>query len=200
MGLVIALLLSVTLQAPFVEAEAQILGAPSARTIDVTVRVEGQPTAVIARITDESGEVGSTALVPRGEGAFGQVIRLEKWEDLAISFEYLSPEGESSISSASTLSALGIEIPGAAPPVTAPPVEEGSGIDPRLLAAIAGALGAIVLAGFWSTGAMSDTLRTKTDDWSYAATAGADDAPREPESADTQGDDPLDTVESSAEG
>ena len=76
-----------------------------------TVTVEGEPTAVIARITDESGEIGSTALVPRGEGAFGQVIRLEKWEDLAISFEYLSAEGESTISSASTLSALGIEIP-----------------------------------------------------------------------------------------
>lgn len=188
MGLLIALLLTVTLQAPFVEAEAQMLGAPSARTVDVTVRVDGAPVTVIARITDEQGEIGSVALVPRGSDAYGQVITLEAWEDVAITFEYISAEGETHLSSASTLSALGVDVPGLSPPVTEAPEEEDGGVNPWLIAGIAAALGAIVLMGFWSTGGLTDVFRSKPDDWTYAATAGLSDEPSPPP-ADAADDD-----------
>lgn len=201
MGLLLTILLSVTLQAPFVEAEAQMLGAPSARTIDVTVTVEGEPASVVAKITDGSGGSQSVALVQRGEGTYGQVIRLSEWDDVQISFEYVSAEGEASTSSTSTLAALGVAVPGAAPPVTEAPEPEASGISPWAIAGIAAALGAVVLLGFWSTGGLADTLRSRSDDWTYAATAGLSEempaAPPEPPAAD--GDDSVDeTVESTA--
>jgi hypothetical protein len=179
MGLLLVLLLSVTLQAPFVEAGARMLGSPAQRTIDVTVEVEGSPTTVMARITDATGEIASVAMVPRGGGSYGQVIRLEDWEDVAISFEYISAEGESTTSSASSLSTLGIDVPGASPPVTASPEEDGrgSGLSPWILVAIASVLGALVVAGFWSTGGLGDVVRSRPADWTYAASAGLPDEP-----------------------
>jgi hypothetical protein len=201
MGLLLTILLSVTLQAPFVQAEAQILGVPAARTVDVTVTVEGEPMSVAARITDGAGSTQVVALVQRGEGTFGQVVRLAEWADMEIAFEYVSAEGESTISSTSTLSALGVEIPGAAPPVTAAPESAPSRINPLMVAGIAVALGAIVLLGFWSTGGLADTLRPRSDDWTYAATAGIndDEPPARKQSPGATGDDPIDDpVESSA--
>ena len=121
MSLLIAILLSVTLQAPFGEAGAQILGAPGARTFDLTVQVEGTPAAVIARMTGVAGELDPVALVPRGSGIYGQVVRLTAWEDISISFEYIAADGETTISAASTLSALGVEVDDAKPTVETPP-------------------------------------------------------------------------------
>jgi hypothetical protein len=201
MGLLLTILLSVTLQAPFVEAEAHILGVPSARTVEVTVTVEGEPISVAARITDQTGATQSVALVQRGDGKFGQVMRLKDWADMEVSFEYVSVEGESTISSTSTLSALGVAIPGAAPPVTAAPEPVSSGINPWIVAGIAAALGTIVLLGFWSTGGLADTLRPRSEDWTYAAAAGiSDDAPPAPkQSSGKPGEDAVDDpVESSA--
>ena len=121
MGLLIAILLTVTLQPPFGEAGAQILGAPGARTFDVTVQVEGTPAAVIARMTGIAGELDPVAMVPRGSGIYGQVVRLTAWENLSISFEYITADGETTISAASTLSALGVDVDEATPTAAAPP-------------------------------------------------------------------------------
>lgn len=177
MGLLIAILLTVTLEPPFGEAGAQVLGAPSARTFDVTVEVEGAPSAVIARMTGVAGELDPVALVPRGSGVYGQVVRLTAWEDISISFEYISADGETTISSASTLSALGVDLDAASPTVTTPPPIEETGVDPWLLAGLAAALGAVVLMAFWASGGLSDVFQSKSEDWTYAAAAGLPDEP-----------------------
>ena len=177
MSLLIAILLTVTLQAPFGEAGAQILGAPGARTFDLTVQVEGTPAAVIARMTGVAGELDPVALVPRGSGVYGQVVRLTAWEDISISFEYIAADGETTISAASTLSALGVEVDDAKPSVETPPPVEETGLDPVLLGGLAAALAAVVLMGFWASGALSDMFRSKPSEWTYAAAAGLPDEP-----------------------
>ena len=170
MALLFAVLLSVTLSPPFGDAEARTLGAPSARTIDVSVEVEGTPAAVLARVVDVDGiELPPVALVPRGIGAYGQTIRLTAWEDVQISFEYIGADGESVVSAASSLSALGVDPELMAPTVPEPPTpQEESGFSPWLLAGIAAAVVAIVLVLFWLSGGLSDSL--KPADWTYAGT------------------------------
>ncbi len=175
MTTLLAVLLTVTLQAPFGEAEVQVLGAPSARTIDVTVEVEGEPVAVLARITTLTGELDPVALVSRGGGRYGQAIRLTEWEDAAIAFEYIGADGTTTISAASTLTELGVDPELVRPSVSvAPPESEGLPIDPWLLAAGAAALAAVVLLGFWASGSLGDF--GKSEDWTYTGSAAEDDA------------------------
>lgn len=181
MDFLLAILLTVTLQPPFGEAEAQILGVPAARTIDVSVEVEGAPVAVLARITGLAGELDPVALVPRGPGTYGQVIRLTAWEDVSISFEYISGDGETTISSPSTLTALGLDLEAARPTVPVPAADEDSGIDPWVLVGVAAGLGAVVVLAATS-GGLLESVRSRSLDWTYAATSGADlpDATEEP--------------------
>ncbi len=87
--LLLAILLSVTLTPPFGEAEARALTVTGAITIDVSVEVEGTPTTVIARITGLAGELPPQALVDRGGGIWGTIIRLTGREDVFIAFEYI---------------------------------------------------------------------------------------------------------------
>lgn len=187
MTLLFAILLAVTLSPPFGEAQAHSLGAPSARTFDVTVQVEGEPAAVIARITGLAGELDPVALVPRGGGAYGQAIKLTVWEDVLISFEYIAADGETTISAPSSLSALGVdpELLGVSAPASEPAAEE-PGVDPWLLAGVAAALGVVVLLAFWASGGLA--LPGKGQDWMYSASVdGADDeesTTEEPVSAD----------------
>lgn len=173
MALLIAILLTVTLTTPFGEAEAHELGAPSARTLDVTVQVEGEPAAVLARITGLAGELAPVALVPRGGGVYGQSIKLTAWEDVLISFEYIEPDGNTTISTPSSLSALGVdpELLGLSAP-TSEPATAVPGVDPWLLAGAAAALAAVVLLGFWASGGLA--LPGKNQDWMYSASV--DDA------------------------
>lgn len=168
MTLLIAILLTVALSPPFGEAEAQALGASSARTFDVTVQVEGEPAAVLARITGLAGELPPVALVPRGGGTYGQAIKLTAWEDVLISFEYIAADGTTTISAPSSLSALGVDpgLLGLSAPTSEPATAE-PGVDPRLLAGVAAALGAAVLLAFWASGGLA--LPGKTQDWMYGA-------------------------------
>jgi hypothetical protein len=173
MTLLFAILLTVTLSPPFGEAEAHALGAPSARTFDVTVQVEGEPAAVLVRITGLAGELPPVALVPRGGGTYGQAIKLTAWEDVLISFEYIDVDGTTTISTPSSLSALGIDpgLLGLSAPTSEPAPAE-SGVDPRLLAGVAAALAAVVLLAFWASGGLA--LPGKSQDWMYSASV--DDA------------------------
>jgi hypothetical protein len=172
MALLFAILLTVTLSPPFGDAEARALGAPSARTIDVTVQVEGTPTAVIARITGIAGELDPVALVPRGNGAYGQAIRLTAWEDIHISFEYIGTDGETTISAPSSLTALGVDPVLMAPTLPSVPTpHEESGLNPWLFAGIAAALIVTVFVVFWLSGSLGDSL--KPADWTYAGTEAA---------------------------
>ena len=183
MSVLLAILLSVSLSAPFVEAEAQMLGAPSARTIDVTVEVEGAPTAVLARVTGLAGELAPVAMVPRGNGRYGQAIKLTSWEDVQVAFEYIDADGTTAISASSSLTDLGIDPEVIAPtrPETAP-ASGGFSVDPWLLAALAAALAAIVLMAFWSSGGLGDSM--KPDDWTYASAEGLEEDASDPETSD----------------
>ena len=193
MALLIAILLTVTLSPPFGEAEAHALGAPSARTFDVTVQVEGEPAAVIARITGLAGELPPVALVPRGGGAYGQSIKLTTWEDVLISFEYIEPDGNTTISTPSSLSALGVdpELLGLSAPTSEPAAAE-PGVDPWLLAGVAAALGTVVLLAFWASGGLA--LPGKREDWMYSASV--DDSDDEESSVESRVQSPESRVES----
>jgi len=185
----LAILLSVTLTPPFGEAEARALTVTDPITIDVSVEVEGTPTTVIARITGLAGELPPQALVERGGGIWGTIIRLTEREDVLIAFEYIDADGTTTISDSSRLTALGVDPAVIAPnlPTTPPPDEPGIEIDPVLLAGVAAALGALVLVGFWAGSGIKESV--KPTDWTYAST----DAARE------AGDDDDDDVESSSE-
>jgi hypothetical protein len=190
--LLLAILLSVTLTPPFGEAKARALTVTDPITIDVSVEVEGTPTTVIARITGLAGELPPQALVERGGGIWGTIIRLTEREDVLIAFEYIDADGTTTISDSSRLTELGVDPAVIAPnlPTTPPPDEPGIEIDPVLLAGVAAALGALVLVGFWAGSGIKESV--KPTDWTYAST----DAARE---AGDDDDDDDDDVESSSE-
>ena len=192
--LLLAILLSVTLTPPFGEAEARALTVTGAITIDVSVEVEGTPTTVIARITGLAGELPPQALVERGGGIWGTIIRLTGREDVLIAFEYIDADGTTTISESSRLTALGVDPAVIAPslPTTPPPDEPG--IDPLLLAGVAAALGALVLFGFWAGSGIKESV--KPTDWTYASTDAAreagDDDDDEESSSETEDGKPAD--------
>ncbi len=189
--LLLAILLSVTLTPPFGEAEARALTVTGAITIDVSVEVEGTPTTVIARITGLAGELPPQALVERGGGIWGTIIRLTGREDVLIAFEYIDADGTTTISDSSRLTELGVDPAVIAPslPTTPPPDEPG--IDPLLLAGVAAALGALVLLGVWAGSGIKESI--KPTDWTYGSTdaareAGDDDDDEEPSSESEDGE------------
>ncbi len=199
--LLLAILLSVTLTPPFGEAEARALTVTGAITIDVSVEVEGTPTTVIARITGLGGELPPQALVERGGGIWGTIIRLTGREDVLIAFEYIEADGTTTISDSSRLTELGVDPAVIAPslPTTPPPDEPG--IDPLLLAGVAAALGALVLFGFWAGSGLKESV--KPTDWTYASTdaakqAGDDDDGGE-SSSETEDGEPADDVDEASE-
>lgn len=192
--LLLAILLSVTLTPPFGEAEARALTVTGAITIDVSVEVEGTPTTVIARITGLGGELPPQALVERGGGIWGTIIRLTGREDVLIAFEYIDVDGTTTISDSSRLTELGVDPAVIAPslPTTPPPDEPG--IDPLLVAGVAAALGALVLFGFWAGSGLKESV--KPTDWTYASTDAAkqagDDGGDEESSSETEDGEPAD--------
>lgn len=199
--LLLAILLSVTLTPPFGEAEARALTVTGAITIDVSVEVEGTPTTVIARITGLGGELPPQALVERGGGIWGTIIRLTGREDVLIAFEYIEADGTTTISDSSRLTELGVDPAVIAPslPTTPPPDEPG--IDPLLVAGVAAALGALVLFGFWAGSGLKESV--KPTDWTYASTdaakqAGDDDDGGE-SSSETEDGEPADDVDEASE-
>ncbi len=172
--LLLAILLSVTLTPPFGEAEARALTVTGAITIDVSVEVEGAPTTVIARITGLAGELPPQALVERGGGIWGTIIRLTGREDVLIAFEYIDADGTTTISDSSRLTELGVDPAVIAPNLPTTPPPEEPGIDPLLVAGVAAALGALVLVGFWAGSGIKESV--KPTDWTYASTDAAGEA------------------------
>ncbi len=194
--LLLAILLSVTLTPPFGEAKARALTVTDPITIDVSVEVEGTPTTVIARITGLAGELPPQALVERGGGIWGTIIRLTEREDVLIAFEYIDADGTTTISDSSRLTELGVDPAVIAPnlPTTPPPDEPGIEIDPVVLAGVAAALGALVLVGFWAGSGIKESV--KPTDWTYASTDAAreagDDDDDEESSSETEDGEPAD--------
>jgi hypothetical protein len=182
MGLLLAILLSVTLQPPFGEAEATALKATGILTIDFSVEVEGEPTAVLVRMVGLAGELPTLALVDRGGGTWGNIARLTGLEDIQVSFEYIEADGTSTISQSSRLTALGVDPAVIAPGVPTKPPPEPAGIDPWLVAALAAGLAAVVLLMWWANGGFADTVTAS--DWTYAESVGAEPATGEDSGAE----------------
>ena len=150
MPLLLAVLLSVTLGAPFGQAEAQALEVDSGMTIEVSVTVDGGRSAVLARVVAFAGELPPVALIDQGDGRWLGVMRLSGREDVQVAFEAIDAGGESVISDLSTLSELGVD-PAAfstTRPTHPPPDEPGPNW--WLLGGIGAGLAALVLIVVWA--------------------------------------------------
>jgi len=102
-------LVAVTLAPPFGVAEATALEAGPPFVVSVTVTVSGEPEVVLMRPISAAGELPPVAMVARGEGEWGGVLRLTAREDLHLAFEVLQREGTTVISDPSTLVDLGVD-------------------------------------------------------------------------------------------
>lgn len=109
MPVLLALLLSVALGAPFGEAEARALEVGSGMTIEVAVDVDRGQSAVLARVVAFAGELPPVALVDQGDGRWVGVLRLSGREDVQVAFDAIDGGGSSTISDLSTLTELGVD-------------------------------------------------------------------------------------------
>lgn len=165
MPILLALLLSVVLGAPFGEAEARALEVDSGMTVEVSVDVEDGRTAVLARVVAFAGELPPVALVDQGGGRWVGVLRLSGREDVQVAFEAIDAGGSSSISALSTLTELGVDPAAvAASRPTSPPNAE-PGPNWWLVGGVAAGVAALTLVVFWVL-AGANPGKQETDDGS----------------------------------
>lgn len=146
----LALLLSVTLSAPFGEASARLIGfTPQDVTFEVTVEVTEPAAIVLLRGEDVAGtEVEPVALIQREDGTWGAVVELPARRDITLVFELVPPVGGSILSDPASLVDLGIRADvlslGDPAPVV---VDETSSIEglPWIILAVVAGLAALVL-------------------------------------------------------
>lgn len=179
MPILFALLLSVTLAAPFGDAEARALEMGSGMTIEVSVAVDGGRSAVLARVVAIAGELPPVALVDQGNGRWVGILRLSGREDVRVAFEAIGGGGESVISDLTTLTELGVD-PAVISPSrpTRPPVEE-SGPNWWLLGGVAAGLAALVLLVVW---AVDDKTGDRSENRDSSGDVGQDADRSDPES------------------
>lgn len=155
MPLFLALLLSVTLSAPFGEASAQLIGfTPEVVTVEISVEVLEPAALVLLRGRDVSGqELDPVALLTREDGTWGAVVELPARRDLVLAFDLIPPQGASVLSAGAGLADLGID-PGLLTLTEPPPLPEQESTLPVGLAwiivAVLAAVLALVLLAIWS--------------------------------------------------
>lgn len=149
MPVLLILLLSVVLGAPFGEAEARALEVDAGMTIEVSVAVDSGRSAVLARTVAFAGELPPVALIDQGDGRWVGVLRLSGRENLQVAFEAIKPDGSSDISGLSTLTELGVD-PAVVSPTrpTVPPAPE-PGPNWWLVGGIAAGVAALGLLIWW---------------------------------------------------
>jgi hypothetical protein len=192
------LMLSVTLSAPFGEAEARAIevGADG-MVLEIEVTIDESALVVLARAVGVVDEA-SFALAELGPGRWGGVVEIPVVEDILMGFEIIRPNGESSVvSDLNRLSDLGVDpavfgvgssttttAPTSATPETvAPSADSGPSAVPIWMAIVAGAA-ALALLLVWSLG---DRSAPNTDDASPRAEGDAtvaDGVPPPPEGVD----------------
>lgn len=149
MPVLLALVLSVVLGAPFGEAEARALAVDSGMTVEVSVDVEDGRSAVLARVVAFAGELPPVALVDQGGGRWVGVLRLSGRENVQVAFEAIDAGGSSSISDLSTLTELGVDPAAVASSrPTSPPTAE-PGPNWWLIGGVAAGVAALTLIVFW---------------------------------------------------
>lgn len=163
MPILFALLLSVTLTAPFGNAEARALEIDSGMTIEVSVVVEGGRSAVLARAVALAGELPPVALVDQGNGTWVGILRFSGREDVTVAFEAIDGGGESVISDLTSLTDLGVDPAVISPtrPTQLPPEETGPNW--WLVGGIAAGLGALILLVVWAAGNRVDKQAENPD-------------------------------------
>lgn len=150
MSFVFALLLSVTLAAPFGEAEARALEIDSGMTIEISVVVDGGRSAVLVRAVALAGELPPVAMVDQGSGTWVGILRLAGREDVQIAFEAIDGGGQTEISDLISLTDLGVDpaVISSTRPVQLPPAEVGPNW--WLVGGIAAGLTAMALLVVWA--------------------------------------------------
>jgi hypothetical protein len=163
MPFLLALLLSVTLAAPFGDAEARALEIDSGMTVEVSVVVDGGRSAVLARAVAVAGELPPVALADHGNGQWIGILRLSGREDVQVAFEAIDGGGESEISDLTSLTDLGVDpaVISSTRPTQVP--SEDTGPDWWLVGGIAAGLAAIVLFVVWAIGYKVDKRSDNPD-------------------------------------
>ena len=163
MPVLLALVLSIVLGAPFGEAEARALEVGAGMTIEVSVAVESGRSAVLARTVAFAGELPPVALIDQGDGRWVGILRLSGREDVQVAFEAIKPDGSGDISELSTLTELGVD-PAVVSP-TRPTIPSPPDPDPNwwLIGGIAAGLAALGLLIWWVFSGSVDKRSNKTD-------------------------------------
>ncbi len=163
MPILFALFLSVTLAAPFGDAEARALEIDSGMTIEVSVTVDGGRSAVLARVIAVAGELPPVALVDHGNGTWIGIVRLSGREDVQVAFEAIDGGGNSDISDLTSLTELGVDpaVISASRPTQPPPTENGPNW--WLIGAVAAGLAALGLLVVWAVGFKVDKRSENPD-------------------------------------
>lgn len=178
MPILFVLLLSVTLAAPFGDAEARALEIDSGMTIEVSVAIDGGRSAVLARVVAISGELPPVALVDQGNGRWVGILRFSGREDVRVAFEAIDSGGQSEISDLTTLTDLGVDPAVISPSRPTQPPPEEPGPNWWLLGGIAAGLAALALVVVWAVGNKVDK-QTENPDNSTDVDQSADRPDRE---------------------
>jgi hypothetical protein len=159
-----AVLLAVTLTAPFGTAEASATDVGLPLQVVITVEVDGASEAVLVRIVAAAGELEPVAMIPRGDGTWGVTVELTEREDVLVAFEAVTSGGESAISESHRLSELGVDpaVFAIGETTTTEPspsrLPEGG---PWLIVAIVAAVVAMVLVVVWALPRRGEPLDTE---------------------------------------
>lgn len=110
-ALLVAALLSVTLEAPFVVADATATQIDGDRMwVETTVETTRSAAAVLVRASGPDGQaLDPVAMEPRGTSWTARVF-LPRRSDIRLSFEHIDPEGFSFVSRPATLIELGVDV------------------------------------------------------------------------------------------
>lgn len=187
MVLLLALLLSLQLGAPFGEADARATSVEGKFVVEISVEAPPGPDAVFARVVDAGRELPAVALAPLGGRRYGGILTLSEVRDVRVAFEARLGV-DVVVSELVTLSDLGVDpvvFDFATSPEALPTVEQDE--TPSRLPLVIGVLFAfasLVLIGVWSRSSVAIDKRTgNTDD-----TANADRNPSEehPDTGDSR--------------
>ncbi len=160
----IAILATVVLGAPFGTANAAAVDDTNGLTVEITVEYPSGAEAVIVRPYSDFEELPPTAMSDLGDGLWGALVVFPNAQNWSVAFEAFPTSGGSVVSDGTTLLTMGvdpvvIESEVTSPTPSDPLIPEGSW---WLIAGIALALAALIALAVW-TFAGSDDAGQRTD-------------------------------------
>jgi hypothetical protein len=162
-SVLIAILASVVLAAPFSTAEAAAVDDTDGLMVEITVEYASGAEAVIVRPFSEFEELPPTAMSDQGEGVWSALVRFPTAENWSVAFEAFPSDGGSVVSDNTTLLDMGVDpvvvrSDVQAPLPSDPLIPEGSW---WLVVGIALAFAALIVLAFWTFGGRTDVRRTQ---------------------------------------